>query len=259
MDPRVAWLCDLRDAEPSLESEWRVGDMADLPQRRTIRMRGYDYASEGAYFVTICTDDMRHLFGRVENGVMITNALGDIAQQCWDAIPQHMPHVDIGAFVVMPNHVHGIIIIREHARARHDAPGIATALPPTGRSDGPADPPETLTPNQDNNDLPEPGMPGGDNALAGAHGTHARARHDAPLRPTRKPPGIPRGALGQIVASYKSAVTRIAYRDGVLPRGATLWQRNYWDDIIRGDGSYERITEYIRNNPANWRKDDFHG
>ena len=245
--------------------------MAELPQRRSIRMRGYDYASEGAYFVTICTDDMRHLFGRVENGVMITNALGDIAQQCWDAIPQHMPHVDIGAFVVMPNHVHGIIIIRERARARHDAPatdapatdaptpGMDPAPTATGRPDGPVDLPETPIPDQDNNDLPQHGMPGGDNALADAHGAHTRTRHDAPLRPTRKPPGIPRGALGQIVASYKSAVTRIAYRDGVLPRGTTLWQRNYWDDIIRGYGSYERITEYIRNNPANWRKDDFHG
>ena len=202
-------------------SDLRV-PMADLPQRRSIRMRGYDYANEGAYFVTICTDDMRHLFGRVENGVMIPNALGNIAQQCWDAIPQHMPHVDIGAFVVMPNHVHGIIIIHTLARARHDAPGIAPAPPHSGPH-GPLDPPETPTPDQDNNDLP----------------------------------GIPRGALGQIVASYKSAVTRIAYRDGVLPRATTLWQRNYWDDIIRGYGSYERITEYIRNNPANWKGDRF--
>ena len=76
---------------------------------------------------------------------------------------------------------------------------------------------------------------------------------------TRKPPGIPRGALGQIVASYKSAVTRIAYGDGVLPRGTTLRHRNYWDDIIRGYGSCERITEYIRNNPANWKGDRFNG
>lgn len=217
-------------------------------------MRGYDYASEGAYFVTICTHDRRYLFGRVVDGVMVTNALGNIAQRCWDAIQEHMPHVDVGPFVVMPDHVHGIVVIRERlgdgrdravdgalgvggAGSRHVAPGIR-AVDDAPATDGPTNAPS----------LPV-----------------RRTRHDASLPdhgndgPRPKPPGIPRGSLGQVIQSYKSAVTRIAYRDGILPRGIPVWQGNYWDDIIRDDGAYERIAQYIRSNPANWDRDRFNG
>lgn len=186
--------------------------MAERFHRRSIRLPGYDYTRAGAYYVTVCTHQRAHAFGQVANGVMRNSAMGDIVKRCWDAIPQHMPMVVCDAFVAMPNHVHGIVVIRARL-----APPASTARP------------------------------------------DARARHDAPRPDPHKPPGIPRGALGQIVASYKSAVSRIAYRDGVLPRGTRVWQRNYWDDIIRGDGAYERIAQYIRDNPANWRTDDFHG
>lgn len=76
-------------------------------------MRGYDYANEGAYYLTICTYDRRHWLGRIVDGVMHRSPTGELAQRCWDAIPEHMPHVDVGDFVVMPDHVHGIVVIRE--------------------------------------------------------------------------------------------------------------------------------------------------
>lgn len=231
--------------------------MPDLPQRHTIRRPGYDYAQQGAYYLTICTDDRRHWFGRIADGVMHPSPIGELAQQCWDAIPQHMPHVDVGEFVVMPNHVHGIVVIRERlvdvrgdvrgVGARHDAPGMRAVDTP-----GIANNTSDSTP-----DDPGTEMPGGDPYAADAHGQHTRARHDAPLRDTPKPPGIPRGALGQIVASYKSAVTRMAYRDGLVPHGTPVWQRNYWDRVIRDDGEWDRIAKYIRDNPANWKGDRF--
>lgn len=243
----------------------------ELPKRRTIRMRGYNYAQEGAYYVTICTDDRRQWFGRIADAVMHRSPIGELAQQCWDAIPEHMPHVDVGEFVVMPNHVHGIVVIRERlvdARgdvrggaldvgARHDAPDTnASDAPGIGARDahGIADNTSETTP-----DDPVTGTPGGDPDTADAHDQRTRARHGAPLRDPRKPPGIPRGALGQIVASYKSAVTRIAYRDGLLPRGTRLWQHNYWDRIIRDDAEHQRIADYIRDNPKNWKGDRFNG
>jgi REP element-mobilizing transposase RayT len=223
-------------------SGWRVEAMAELPQRHTIRWQGYDYAQAGAYYLTICTDDRRHWFGHIWDGVMHPSAIGQLARRCWNAIPEHMPHVDIGEFVVMPNHVHGIVIIRERlvvpVGADHDRPDT---MPP----------PETMP------DDPGTGMPGGDPDTAHAPSHHTRTRHDAPLRDPRKPPGIPRGALGQIVASYKSAVTRMAYRDGLLPHGTPIWQRNYWDRVIRDDGEHERIAQYIRDNPMNWERDRF--
>jgi putative transposase len=224
--------------------------MADLPQRHTIRRRGYDYATVGAYYLTICTDGRRHWFGNIANGIMHPSPMGEWAQRCWIAIPEHMPHVDVGEFVVMPNHVHGIVVIRERlvradgamdVGARHDAPDTnAVDAPDTNVLDAPGiDPgnaPDTTTnPPRATNapDDPGTGMPGGDPDTADAHVPHTRARDDAPLRDPRKPPGIPRGALGQIVASYKSAVTRMAYRDGLLPHGTPVWQRNYWDRMIR--------------------------
>jgi len=234
---------------------------------------------------------------------MATNALGGIAQKCWDAIPQHMPHVDIGEFVVMPNHVHGIVVIRERlvapdgkpldggdvVGADHDRP----ALPPTTDNDttvtppgpdtteppeipdvtGPLyDPERPLAMNDRSNDGQMDNVSDAPDAQRRAD-AQCRADHDRPLQPptdpgappptttgTRRPmPTVPVGSLGRIVRAYKSAITRIAYRDGVLPRGTTLWQRNYWDDIIWDHASYERIIRYIRNNPKNWRTDDFHG
>jgi hypothetical protein len=161
----------------------------------------------------------------------------------------------------MPNHVHGIVVIRERlvdvrgavrgVGARHDAPGIGAGDAP---GSGPMDAPDPFDPMTDG---PGTGMPGGDPDTAHARAQHTRARHDAPQRDPRKPPGIPRGALGQVVASYKSAVTHLAYRDGLLPQGTPVWQRNYWDRVIRDDAEHERIAKYIRDNPANWKGDRF--
>ncbi|MEZ4788951.1 MAG: transposase [Flavobacteriales bacterium] len=250
--------------------------MPALPNRATHRWTGYDYANVGAYYLTICTRDRSHLFGEIAGHAMHRSSIGEWAQRCWEAIPEHMPHVDVGEFVVMPNHVHGIVVIRERlvdvrgrvldggvgvdgVGARHDAPD-KNAL----------DAPDTTTNAPDD---PGTGMPGDDPDMAdvranhtrarhydhgaGAHDPHTRARHDAPLRDPRKPPGIPRGALGQIVGSYKSAVTRMLYRDGLLHKGSPVWQRNYWDRVIRDDGEHERIAQYIRANPANWKGDRF--
>lgn len=91
------------------------------PYRRSIRLLGADYAA-GMYFVTICTHERRCLFGTITEGVMSLNACGTIVTECLQAIPVHFPHVTLDAFVVMPNHVHGMIIIHEPVGAQHAAP-----------------------------------------------------------------------------------------------------------------------------------------
>ena len=85
-----------------------------LPQRKSPRLQGYDYASEGAYFVTICTQNRVHLFGDVVDGEMMLNTLGCIVETCWDDLPNHYHNIQLDAFVVMPNHIHGIIFISNH-------------------------------------------------------------------------------------------------------------------------------------------------
>jgi putative transposase len=82
------------------------------PNRKSPRLKGFDYAEDGAYFVTICTDKQKHWFGRVdENGEMQCNGYGEIVLECWRDLPNHYLNMELDLFVVMPNHVHGIIFI----------------------------------------------------------------------------------------------------------------------------------------------------
>ncbi|MBZ0281451.1 MAG: transposase [Anaerolineae bacterium] len=109
--------------------------------RRSIRLNGYDYTHPGAYFITLCTHDRGWLFGDILNEHMRLNGCGEIVQQCWLDIPAHFPHVSLDAFVVMPNHFHGIIIINESVGERRDVVGaqsdvraqhVAPLPPPSG-------------------------------------------------------------------------------------------------------------------------------
>ncbi|RMF23817.1 MAG: transposase, partial [Bacteroidetes bacterium] len=103
--------------------------------RRSIRLKGYDYTQPGAYFITICTHRRAPLFGRVVDGAMVLNEYGEAAQACWDEIPTHFPHVELDAYVVMPNHIHGILWITD-VGARHAVPQQHAvpqhAVPPHG-------------------------------------------------------------------------------------------------------------------------------
>ncbi len=95
--------------------------MPDNPShfhRRTIRLQGYDYTLAGAYFVTLVTRHRELLFGDVINGGIRSNYLGQIVKECWQEIPKHFPFVEVEPFVVMPNHIHGIITINEDDRSR---------------------------------------------------------------------------------------------------------------------------------------------
>jgi putative transposase len=103
--------------------------------RRSIRLKGYDYSRAGAYFVTIIAHQRECLFGKITNGDMILNDLGKIADECWRAIPEHFPQVELGAHVVMPNHVHGIIVITGAVGARHASP-LQNQSPPRGAPSG---------------------------------------------------------------------------------------------------------------------------
>lgn len=177
---------------PGREGSEMVYD-ARKHHRRSIRWFAYDYAQAGAYFVTICTADRQGPLGWVEGTEMRLSALGQIAEACWQVIPEHFEDVELDAYVVMPNHVHGIVVI----------------------GDG-------------------------------------RARHASPL-PAR-PQGLGRRSVGSIVGAYKSSVCRRVNAIGGTP-GAVLWQRNYYEHVIRNERQLSRIRRYIAENPANWMLD----
>jgi putative transposase len=80
----------------------------------SLRLKDFDYSEEGIYFITICTKDRKNFFGKIQNGKMMLNDVGEIAKKCWKEIPKYFPDTVLGTFVIMPNHVHGLIYIKEN-------------------------------------------------------------------------------------------------------------------------------------------------
>ena len=161
--------------------------------RRSIRLRGYDYAQPGAYFVTVCTHRFLNLFGEVVEGQIRLNHLGRIVAECWEDLPNHYRHICLDEFVVMPDHVHGIICLGD-ARA-----GLKPA--PT-----------------DSDDRPRHGLP-------------------------------------EIVRGFKTFSSR-RVNEARNARGTRLWQRNYYEHVIRNEAELDRTREYIVANPARSPEDE---
>ena len=194
----LAW----RRRPPSIEG-YGDGSVARTPynrhmahdpgaRRRSIRLPAYDYALPGAYYVTVVTKDRQAMFGEVVDGVVRMNGYGQAVDACWSEIAVHFPRVTPDAFVVMPNHIHGIVVIND-----------------------------------------------------------VGAQHAGPLRNNVVP-----GSLGAIVRSFKSASTK---RINLLRNapGALVWQRNYYEHVIRADDDLDRIRQYILDNPLRWEMDEY--
>ncbi len=158
-----------------------------IHHRKSIRLPGYDYSQPGAYFITICTHQQKHRFGKITNGEMFQNPLGQIAASRWATLPDRFQNIELGQFVVMPNHIHGILILRENRAATMAAPTV-----------------------------------------------------------------------GELVGSYKSLVMHdaILYYQSLQQKIGLLWQRNYWEHIIRTEKDHQVISTYIQTNPATWQRDD---
>jgi len=194
-----------------------VGAIHESPlhRRRSIRLQGYDYSQAGAYCVTVVTRDRACLFGNIANGAMRLNEAGQIAQGVWDDSPNHYADVALDAFVAMPNHVHGIVVITSE---------------PVG-----AGSPRPKSDTHTRNTTPD------------SHTTTTSGAVSAPL-PSR------RLSLGNVVAYLKYQTTKQINELRQTP-GITVWQRNYYKHIIRNEESLNRIREYIVNNPIQWDLD----
>jgi len=171
----------------------------ELHHRRSIRLRDYDYANIGAYFVTACCQNRINYFGDIENEKMILNEYGNIAHNELAKTPEIRTNVELCEFVVMPNHIHAIIRIMEFRGVLH----------------------------------------------------------------TLNAPKSPSNTIGAIIRGYKSAVSKQIRECGgggmvmggkKMFRNVSIWQRNYWEHIIRNETEYTKIAEYIRNNPILWGK-----
>jgi len=201
--------------------------------RRSIRLKGYDYSQTGLYYITICIKDRLCLLGRIENEKNVLNDAGVMVENEWLKISQRFPNVRLHSYVIMPNHFHAILEI----------------------SDGVANVGATLVVALDES-IKTPGKETTKVAHDEKSGFVLRAT--TRVAPTRKNTGI-----GNIIGAFKSIVT-IEYirgidRYGWEPFNGQLWQRNYYETILRDNESYARISEYIKDNPAKWDDDElFH-
>lgn len=161
--------------------------------RRSIRLPEYDYSKEGAYFVTICAKGRQCIFGEIKDGMMCLSKYGMIIENWWNGLSERYTGVVLDRYVVMPNHLHGIIIITDGAIRRGEVP--------------------------------------------------------SPLR------GAKKHTLGQILAYYKYQTTKSINEYDNLP-GRKIWQRNYYEHIIRNEKSYDKISQYITENPLYWARDE---
>ena len=219
--------------------------------RHTIRLKGYDYSQAGLYFVTICVQNRACLFGKIRRGdpcgrpcgrpKIILNEYGKIAQMVWEKLPQHYKNIELGEFIIMPNHFHAIVAITKNV--------------PVGATLAVALNENAVSPNENAVSPNENAVSPNENAVFQNNGTRAGASpaptmtNAVPIAPT----------LGKIVGAYKSLVANKCLeicksRDEYMGK---LWQRNYYEHIIRNEQSHQRIANYIINNPANWENDKF--
>jgi putative transposase len=173
----------------------------DYHHRRSIRLRNYDYSQSGIYFVTLCTYQRQCLFGQISDGKMELNELGEIVQSEWLRSPEIRREIALDEWVVMPNHLHGIVMI-----TRPDEPQDFNKYP-----------------------LPPQGLP-------------------IQMKPR---------SLSSLIVGFKSATTRqINHCRSAL--GTPVWQRNYYENIVRDQRSLQNFCKYIRNNPKSWNIDQLH-
>jgi REP element-mobilizing transposase RayT len=186
-----------------------------------MRLQGYDYAQAGAYFVTMCTRHRSFFFER--------EVMRQIADQCWLEIPTHFSVVDLDLWVVMPNHVHGILIINENNDTNADQRRGVQLNAPTASVD-----------DADATEAPQ---------------AHTSQNQQKPRDATNPYSVISphHNTLAVIIRTYKAAVTTLCRRAGF---DGFAWQRGYHEHVIRAEADLNRIREYIMNNPLRWDQDE---
>ena len=169
-------------------------------------MHGVDYSDPGGYFLTICAAGRKHIFGRINGDRLVLSPLGNIVRKCWFQLPEHFPQASLNEFVVMPNHLHGIIALTLGTR-RVPAPVGA----------------RYIVPSSENAHMPE--------------------RFQKPVE----------GSIPTIVRVFKAAVTREARAS--LGWKDEIWQRNYFERVLRDGKDYANASRYVLENPMRWKWD----
>ena len=215
----------------------------NIHHRRSIRLKGYDYSQAGLYFITLCCQDRECYFGQIENGEMMLNAAGRIAHQEWLNTANIRDNIALHDFILMPNHFHAIIEIL-FQKQKGEKEGAPSGI----------DSDESLSGIDSGESLSE--IDSGESLSGSSTG-------ELQFAPTFRSPSQ---TIGAIIRGYKGATTKKIkelYRSGsntgelqFAPAGS-IWQRDYYEKIIRDQSAYYNISDYIQNNPAKWQADKF--
>jgi REP element-mobilizing transposase RayT len=206
--------------------------------RHSIRLQGYDYSSEGAYFLTICTYQHQHMFGNIDEGVMYLNQYGQIVHDEWEKSAIIRAEIELGEYVIMPNHMHAIVFIVDDPRR-----GVRPNAPTTNANTTNTN---TKNTNTKNTNMMNVNMMNVN--MMNVNTTYGKTNSE------NKPSGLQSKSIGSLISGFKSSVTKQINLIRNTP-GEPVWQRNYWDHIIRNDESFDKIEDYIINNPLNWHQD----
>ncbi|MEA3501058.1 MAG: transposase, partial [Candidatus Marinimicrobia bacterium] len=214
------------------------------------RLQNWDYSSAGLYFITINTKNGEYYFGDVVNGKMQLSDIGIMADALWYEILNHTTNVKLGEFVVMPNHVHGILILNgngdrngNNGTRRDDACIVSTTTTPTTPTTPTTTTPPTTTQTSPSTisltpiTEPEPPTPTNTKTI----NTNKKMKRNTNPKNQQMSKISPKsGSVSRIVGSYKSAVSKYAHRSGF----EFAWQERFYDHIIRDNISHIRITNY---------------
>ena len=197
----------------------------DIHHRRSIRLKDYDYSQAGAYFFTIKTQNRAQLFGTIAEGQMALSPAGEMVLRVWEQLPERFEDWDLDDFVIMPNHVHGILVV--------------------GAAEG----------DYKNRPYDDDHIVFGDLRRG-----EPRVRPNLPDNQLARPEGTEDGSLGRVIQAFKS-LTTFEYTKGVKQLGwppfdRKVWQTNYHERIIRDEAELNFKREYIINNPLKWETDE---
>ena len=214
-----------------------------MHRRRSIRLPGYDYSRPGAYFVTIVAQDRLCLFGEVVDGEMLLNEVGGMVVEAWEWLATRYPYVELDVSVVMPNHLHGIIVLTDEGMEGVDGRGGSGG----GRGGNGGSRGGSRTAPTGRRDQRDYGV--------GAIGRDDHGSQTADTVSGSIGGGKGRKTLGRLVGAFKTVSTKRINIVRGSP-GEILWQRNYYERVIRDDRELNLIREYIEGNPAKWDTDE---
>lgn len=226
----------------------------NIHNRRSIRLKNYDYSGAGLYFITLCTVDRENIFGEIINGKMHFNAFGTIANEEWEKTPQIRKNISLGEYIIMPNHFHAIISI--DYKIRKSETGVLQYAQDEPQMSFKS-PSQTIgaiirgykgaTTRKINNLIREMRENKGENST----GVLQYAPTISPIAPTISP-------IAPTISPIAPTISPIApEKNSSLTGESSIWQRNYYEHIIKSDKAYNNISNYIINNPLKWDKDKF--